>query len=86
MNQKPHVPAWLSGEGYPVIFGDGVMNGCNQRQSTMLQGENAIRNCLVIMNDIELRFPPHKPLLNPLPKGEWLSETACQLAEPLYAL
>ena len=32
MNQKPHVPTWLSGKGYSIIFCDGMVNRGHQGQ------------------------------------------------------
>ena len=86
MNQKPHVPTWLSGKGYSIIFCDGMVNRGHQGQPTMLQTKNSVSNRLVVVNDIELRFPSHEPVLHSLTKGVRLGETAGQLTKPFDAL
>ena len=86
MNQKPHVPTWLSGKGYSIIFCDGMVNRGHQGQPTMLQAKNSVSNRLVVVNDIELRFPSYEPALHSLTKGVRLGETAGQLTKPFDAL
>ncbi len=86
MNQKPHVPTWLSGKGYSIIFCDGMVNRGHQGQPTMLQAKNSVSNRLVVVNDIELRFPSYEPALYTLTKGVRLGKTAGQLTKPFDAL
>ena len=52
----------------------------------MLQAKNSVSNRLVVVNDIELRFPSHEPALHSLTKGVRLGETAGQLTNPFDAL